>query len=200
MTAALAGLLLWWSADWLERGPLEPNGGLWWPARQIIEVPHFSQDDPRWGGDFLGPTRETLAAVGCAVASAAMVLAHAGFDTDPGRLNAFLDEEEGGYTERGWIYWEVAPLSDPERADSLLPHYEDLPSYALIDANLLRGNPVIVRVRYPSGITHFVVIVGKEGFDYLMLDPAPGAGAEVRPLRDFGSPIEALRFYRAGSL
>ena len=75
--------------------------------------------------------------------------------------------------------------------------YEDLPTYRLIDWNLCRGNPVIVRLRYPSGSpTHFVVIAGKEGYDYLIRDPGAGAGKGLYPLKEFGSPIEALRFYQ----
>jgi hypothetical protein len=70
-----------------------------------------------------------------------------------------------------------------------------LPPYQLIDSNLARGNPVIVRVRFPSGVTHFVVIAGKEGFDYLIRDPAAGAAEGFYPLRELGSDIEALRFY-----
>jgi hypothetical protein len=187
---------LWWTAGWMQTGPVESSGGLWWPVRQVLAVPHFAQADPRWGRDALGPTDGTLAAEGCAVASAAMVMAFYGMDTDPGRLNAFLRETPGGYTDRGWIYWEKAPLKQPGMAEATLPHYEDDPSYALIDTNLLRGNPVIVRLRYPSGITHFLVVVGKEGFDYLVQDPGVGGDRGVYPLREFGSPIEALRFYR----
>jgi hypothetical protein len=60
---------------------------------------------------------------------------------------------------------------------------------------LAHGNPVIVRVRFPSGVTHFVVIAGKDGFDYLIRDPGAGATKGFYPLRDLGSNIEALRFY-----
>ncbi len=42
-----------------------------------------------------------------------------------------------------------------------------------MDDNILAGNPVIVRLRLPSGRTHFVVVVGKQGWDYLVQDPAP---------------------------
>jgi hypothetical protein len=190
-----ATLLLWWTAEWIERRPLPPTGGMWWPVRQVLAVPMFGQGDPAWGADPLGPTSDSLAAVGCAVASAAMVLAAHGVDTDPGRLNRFLSERPGGYTPQGWIYWEEAAQKDPALAEQLLPHYEDDPSFALIDWNLMRGNPVIIRLRYPSGITHFVVIVGKQGFDYLIQDPAvPERG--IYPLREWGGPIEALRFYR----
>jgi hypothetical protein len=54
---------------------------------------------------------------------------------------------------------------------------------------------VIVRVRLPGGVTHFVVIAGKDGFDYLVRDPVGGAAKGFYPLRELGSDIEALRFY-----
>lgn len=196
-----AGLLAvgggaWWVAGWMELRPLPPSGGLYIPGRIVLPGPHFLQFDPRWSADKLGPTEDSLGAVGCAVASAAMVLAGYGADTDPGRLNAFLAATAGGYTPQGWLYWEKAAEIAPGLTAGLLPHYEDRPSYFLIDANLLRGNPVIVRLRYASGITHFMVICGKSGFDYLVRDPGLGGQRGVYPLREFGGPIEALRFYR----
>lgn len=197
---ALLGLLAipgvaWWEA-WTQRGPLEPSGGLWWPVRQELEVPHFLQGDRRWGLEPLAKTSATLGQEGCAVASAAMVLAARGVDTDPGRLNAFLNTVPEGFTPQGWIYWEKAPLKNPALTSSLLPHYEDTGSFALIDQNLLRGNPVIARLRYASGTTHFVVIVGKQGFDYLILDPGADGKRGVYSLKEFGSGIEAIRFFR----
>ena len=156
-------------------------------------MPSFRQGDERWRGDALGgvPENGTLGSAGCAVAAAAMVFQSYGIDIDPQQLNWFLTDK-GGYTEQGWIYWERAAWWAPDRVRHV---YEDLPSYALIDANLARGNPVIVRVRYPSGITHFVVVAGKDGFDYLVRDPGAGAAKGYYPLRDLGSDIEALRFY-----
>lgn len=162
-----------------------------------IPGPHFLQGDPRWGGDSLAKTSDSLADVGCAVASAAMVLASRGVETDPGRLNAFLQNTPSGYTPEGWIYWEKGAEVDPKRVGTLLPHYEDAPSHFLIDWNLLRGNPVIARVRYPIGITHFVVICGKQGFDYIVRDPGEGGRAGLTLLQDFPPPVEALRFYQA---
>ncbi len=176
---------------WARKGKIEPSGGRYFFTRVELDVPAFRQGDERWRGDLLGPTENTLGAEGCAVASAAMVLASYGIDTDPQRLNAYLQTHDG-YTPQGWLYWEKAA----ELGAGHVRHaYEDLPSYELIDANLARGNPVIVRLRLPSGITHFVVIAGKDGFDYLTRDPGSGAAKGLYPLRDFGSPIEALRFY-----
>ncbi len=181
-----------WSWHWTAHRPIDASGGLYFPRRKVLDIPLFRQGDPRWSRDLLGPTPGTLGAEGCAVASAAMVLASYGYDTDPGRLNVFL-KKNSGFTPQGWLYWEKAA----EISGTAVQHvYEDLPSYFLIDWNLLRGNPVIVRMRYPSGITHFVVIAGKDGLDYLVRDPGSGAAKGIYPLREFGSPIEALRFYR----
>ena len=177
--------------SWGQKGIIDPSGGRYFFHRVELAVPSFRQSDERWRRDLLGPTRNTLGAEGCAVASAAMVLASYGYDTDPQRLNHFL-QGNGGFTPQGWLYWEKAA----ELSDGHLRHaYEDLPSYDLIDANLQRGNPVIVRLRLPSRITHFVVIAGKQGFDYLTRDPGAGAAKGLYPLREFGSRIEALRLY-----
>jgi hypothetical protein len=166
-------------------------GGLYFFSRFELPVHRFAQGDPRWSDDALGQTGSTIGGEGCAVSSSAMVLAFYGQDIDPGRLNAFLTTN-GGYTPQGWLYWEKAANFVPGRARHA---YEDLPSYFLIDSNLLRGNPVIVRVHLPNGITHFVVIVGKIGFDYLIQDPASGGEFGTYPLQKLAPEIEALRFY-----
>lgn len=187
----LAGVCWWWHGYTTPR-IISASGGLYFPRETVIEVPQFFQYDPRWAEDPLGPSTDTLGSAGCAVASAAMVLASYGADLDPGRLNKFV-HESGGYTPEGWLYWEAAAAYPPIVADHV---YEDLPSYQLIDSNLLTGNPVIVRLRYKSGITHFVAIVGKRGFDYLVRDPGRGGERGIYPLKEFPSPIEALRFYK----
>jgi hypothetical protein len=121
-----------------------------------------------------------------------MVFQFYGIKTDPQQLNWFLTAN-GGYTDRGWLFWDRAAWWAPNRVRHV---YEDLPSYALIDSNLAAANPVIVRVRFGNGVTHFVVIAGKDGFDYLIRDPGVGAAKGYYPLRELGSKIEALRFYQ----
>ena len=187
---------VYWLSDWMEKRPLPPSGGLFIPGEILVAGPHFLQSDSKWGGDKHGPTSDPLSSVGCAVASAAIVLAGYGIDTDPGRLNAFLAATKDGYTPEGWLYWEKAAEVDPAFTPKLLPHYEDKPSFCLIDCNLLHGNPVIIRLRYLNGVTHFMVVCGKRGWDYLVRDPGPGGSGGVYLLKDFGGPIEALRFYR----
>ena len=191
--AGMAGVVIVLSAWYYYVGArrIPSAGGLYFFSRLVLPVQRFAQDDPRWADDELGPASSTMGEEGCAVSSAAMILAFYGQDVDPGRLNAFLTNC-GGYTPQGWLYWEKAADFHP----GLVRHaYEDLPSYFLIDSNLERGNPVIVRIHLANGVTHFVVIAGKDGFDYLIQDPASGGVNGVYPLRKLAPEIEALRFY-----
>lgn len=184
--AALAAAWVW------PRRQLPSRGGIYFPWKLKLAVRPFRQADPRWGGDPLANTKGTLAAEGCAVTSTAMVLASYGVDTDPGRLNRFLTRN-GGYVGNGWLVWEKAAEFPPGRCQKA---YEDNASFARIDLNLLRGNPVIVRVRLADGGTHFVVIAGKAGWDYLIRDPASRASRGMYPLCELAPAVEALRYYR----
>jgi hypothetical protein len=188
--AALIGYACW-QESWARKGKLDPRGGRYFFTRVELQVPLFQQADARWGADHLGATDGTLAAEGCAVTSAAMVFASYGIDTDPKRLNRLL-QETGGYTPQGWIHWEKATQTAPYDTFHV---YEGDASYELIDKNLAAGNPVIVRLRLPSGITHFVVIAGKDGFQYLIRDPGAGEERGFYPLWRLGADIEALRYY-----
>jgi hypothetical protein len=184
---ALGGIGSWY---YFGLRPVSASGGLYFVNRYELPVRHFCQTDPRWAEEPLGPTTSSLGAEGCAVTSAAMVLSYYGVDVDPDRLNQFLIAHQG-YTPQGWLYWEKAAAIQPKP----ISHYEDLPSYHLIDKNLLRRNPVIVRVRLASGVTHFVVISGKQGFDYLIQDPAQPGEQAAYPLKELVPRIDALRFY-----
>jgi Peptidase_C39 like family len=179
--------------DWTWKRKLSPRGGRYFFHRVELQVPIFRQGDERWRDDPLAgvPDNGTLGGEGCAVAAVAMVFKFYGIETDPQHLNWFLTDV-GGYTDRGWVYWERAAWLAATRVRLV---YEDLPSYQLIDSNLARGNPVIIRVRLRGGVTHFVVVSGKNGFDYLVRDPGAGAAKGFYPLRELGSDIEALRFY-----
>jgi hypothetical protein len=192
LAAAASAGAIWWVADYSRKQPVRSSGGIPFFKRTEIAMPQFRQADPAWSFDPLGPSDGTLGTEGCAVASVAMVFAGYGIDTDPKRLNEFLTAHEG-YTPQGWLYWEKAAELAPDRVRHV---YEDLPSYRLIDQNLARGNPVIVRLRFPGGGTHFVVVCGKAGFDYLIRDPGAGARKGVYPLRELTPRVEALRFYQ----
>lgn len=189
----LVGLGIGFGYYMLNKRVLPPSGGMYFMNRMALDVPLFLQGDSAWGQQPLGRSVRNMSQVGCAVTSASMIFKFYGIDTDPGRMNNFL-RDHGGYTQDNDLIWEGPPTLAPTQVRHI---YEDLPSYYLIDSNLRNQNPVIVRLRLSSGITHFVVIMGKQGFDYLIRDPSrEGLRKGVYPLKELGSNIEALRFYQ----
>jgi hypothetical protein len=175
-----------------EDGRIIPStGGRYFKERIEIPVPAFAQDDPRWSDLRLGMSTDTLGDEGCAVTSAAMILAFYGVKTDPKMLNAFLTRT-GGLDDNGLIDWHQVPLIAPNHVKLV---YDGVPTYELIDANLRSGNPVIVVIPLPDGGYHFVVIVGKEGRDYLIRDPAGTPSRPVYPLRYLADRIRGLCFF-----
>ena len=176
-----------------DKGAIPSIGGRYFEDRVEISVPAFAQDDPRWSDVRLGPSTDTLGEEGCAVTSAAMVAAFYGIKTDPRQMNAFLTRT-GGLSDEGLIDWSRVPSIAPDHLELV---YNGGPSYELIDSNVLAGNPVIAVFPLPGGGYHFVVIVGKEGRDYLIRDPAASASRRAYHLRDRTDRIAGLCFFRA---
>jgi hypothetical protein len=209
LIAATLGFYAWFSDGWrgkpkiptppANQKGLLPSGGDWFFTRIEIPVPLYRQGDSRWASDPLawGAGGDTIGTHGCAVTSVAMVVNSYGIFTTPREVNNFLVKNKG-FTAEGWLMWEKVTTLAPDR---LRFKYEGEPKYSLIDSNLRQRNPVIVRLRFPPGEdgqpgpTHFVVIVGKEGHDYLVRDPGRAGSRGTYPLKEFGSKIEALRFY-----
>jgi Peptidase_C39 like family len=173
-------------------GTIPSSGGQYFDRRVEIPVPAFAQDDPRWRGVRLGPSADTLGDEGCAVTSAAMVVAFYGIKTDPRQLNNFLTRA-GGFSEDGLIHWNRVPAIAPAY---LKLAYNGYASYELIDSNLLEKNPVIAIIRLPDGAYHFVVIVGKEGRNYLIRNPAASPFRRPYPLSELTDRIEGICFFR----
>ena len=85
----------------------------------------------------------------------------------PADLNALLINRSG-YTREGWIIWDAISKSFDGRIEAVA---HDRPSFEALDRAIEQGEFPIVKFLLPSGITHWVVIVGKEGSDYLIHDP-----------------------------
>ncbi len=185
----IGGGLIWGLAA---KRVISSSGGIYFFRPVAIEIPAFRQADPRWHTAPLGATADTIGAAGCALTSAAMVLKSYGVDTDPQRLNAYLTSHQG-YVGNGYLVWEVAAELGHGWIEKA---YEDSPSYWRIDWELIKGNPVIVRMHFRGGGMHFVVIAGKRGFDYLIVDPGAGWAKGLYPLREITPRIDGLRYYR----
>lgn len=60
-----------------------------------MEIVAFSQRDERWAGQQLGEGKLTIGQAGCLLSAVASLLASWGQDTDPGRLNDFVQRSYG---------------------------------------------------------------------------------------------------------
>ena len=133
-------------------------------------VPYFSQCDPRWGSDQLGGDGPTICSMGCALTSAAMVMAYYGVDTDPERLNDAIGR--GGYDAGYNIYWSAVrnvchdEINQIEYDPSTVKPFDT----TVLNNQLDAGHPVIVNV---GG--HFVVVTGRSDGTYYINDPISSA-------------------------
>jgi hypothetical protein len=153
-----------------------------------IPTAHYLQNDPAWKDDTIGGSGERLGRVGCAVASLAMAFDHYGVKATPKDLNNFLKTSEG-YTLRGWLKWNaISKFADGK----VTMAYIGPATHARMDEALRQQQPIIVKVFINRVIPHWVLVVGKEGDDYLMRDPLDESKS-VKRLSGYESKIYAMR-------
>jgi hypothetical protein len=167
------------------------KGGKVFAHRTVLAVRDFAQDDPRWGDLRLGPSPDTLADEGCAVTSVAMVLRYYGLACDPGCLDHFLARHEG-FDDDGLLDFERVTAYAPAQ---IRLAYQGPLSHDALDRSIVAGHPVIVQLTLHDGGRHFVVIVGKEGREYLVRDPAAYVDMSLVPLSSLADRIEDAYLY-----
>jgi hypothetical protein len=108
-----------------------------------------------------------------------MVCNYFGKDTDPSKLNKDLISVNG-YASGNLMVWNAIETIYPDITINW-NYFLANPDDALIDEVLVQELPVIAQVDYntstPALDQHWVVIVGKEGNDYLIVDPIDGSTA-----------------------
>jgi len=159
----------------------------------VIETPAYLQRDKAWAEDRIGGTGESFGRVGCTVCCLAMGLAHFGIQKTPGELNEWLKTHEG-YSPRGWLRWESVPklTGGKVHVDFRAPL-----KHETIDAALKARQPVLAKVFINRVITHWVLIVGKEGVEYVVRDPL-GGGGKPELLSRYSSGVHAIRILKMG--
>ena len=167
-----------------------------------LNVQPLRQDSVDWGGDVydLYPEGDTnpkhsLAFLGCATTSAAMVLNYYGAalglqQTTPKELDDWLAGNGGYIAEKHWIFWPqvVAFVHDQMKGMTLTlvqpPKVQTTESR--LDSALEKDIPPIVNVCYNTNAAdcwnkdlmkwHWVVVTGKVGSDYTINDPSSWSG------------------------
>lgn len=165
-----------------------------------LNVPLFAQRDPRWASKKLGnSTTSTIGDYGCAVACVAMLCSYYGKNTDVGKLNDDMKDNEG--FDGPYIIWQNV---NKLYSDITFTRWEDYPNDpAPVDRirnQLNDGKPVIVWVdinpNQPGNQMHFVILTGIEGQDFYCNDP--WYGDSILFSSRYGDPLTGLlghRFY-----
>ena len=140
----------------------------------LLDIAPLSQMDSRWRYEKLGTSSSTIGGYGCLITSASMMLKYFGFDTDPSRLNKLLIEN-GGYHDGNLFVWDSLAKIFPGVSFGTRYSYAALDK---VDAQLQAGKPVIIHVDFvpstPAIDEHWVLVVGKQGSDYIINDPRDG--------------------------
>jgi hypothetical protein len=142
-----------------------------------FKLVYLSQQDPKWKQDILGfgDPGDTIGYVGCALTSVAMLLSGHGYAETPKTLNQKLKSVDG-FVSAGIRWGAVSQIYPNVSLKAFIPCSTSEAPLAQINAALAAGQPAIVQVDSSpaEGIqTHWVVLYGKKGDDYLMLDPWP---------------------------
>ena len=149
---------------------------------------HYLQRDKRWATERIGGSGKPLYAVGCTVCCLSMAMDQHGIARTPAQLNRDLKAADG-FTSKGWLLWSaLGPVTDGQLRAEILWR----PTHRDIDEALTAGNPVLVKVAPPSMFQHWVLLVGRDGREFLMKDPLDAAKT-VRPLSSLHSHILAVR-------
>ena len=123
---------------------------------------YFSQKDSRWGNNKIGNSNSLMKDYGCAVTALSMVLRKNGSSIDPGKM---AKQKVFYYDLIKWpVTWEpsVSLISSISHGNI---------NWSKIDAEIKKGNPVIVYIGRSRGGGHYVVVTGKDKKDYIVHDP-----------------------------
>ena len=142
----------------------------------------------------IGGSSKPLGTVGCTVCCLSMALAQHGIDLTPSELNRALKKADG-FTAKGWLFWPaIAQVTGGRARAEILWR----PTLRQIEEELAAGNPVVVKIAPPPMIQHWVLLVGRDGRDFLVKDPLDGP-ARTKVLSALGSPILAARVVKRGT-
>ena len=175
-----------------ESGPITARGGSGDLSVTIRGIPYYLQNDPQWASEPVGGSNEPMASVGCTVSALAMGLTAVGHPVDQLTLGRNL-KQRGGFTANGFVIWQAVSEVTGGRVKVELPPL----SHEAIDAELARNRPVIAKIFLQDRIQHWVLVVGKQDTDYLIMDPLNGEKSLLR-LSDRSSAIHAIRVLKLG--
>lgn len=170
------------------------------PPQGAMAIPPLSQRDPRWANDKMGNSTCTVGRFGCLITSITMALRWFGKDVDVKELNNWLSNEGGYVSGTGNLYWGAIPQLFQDVYMHTAINCVSIPApLDKIDALLAQGIPAIVEVDFHPATApvdqHWVLVIGKDGDDYIINDPWYGDTASFK--ERYGSPSRYIFWIRA---
>lgn len=155
--------------------------------------PYYLQIDSRWEKDRIGGSNETIGNVGCTLCCVSMSLFHLGYQVTPQDLNRQLVSVDG-YTERGWLKWD----SLRKIFNSIQIDIPKNPSHKMIDRALIANQPVITKILLNNSIDHWVLIIGKNKHNYIVMNPL-NTDKSLQKLSELSDYIQSIRVIKNSS-
>jgi len=133
----------------------------------------FSQRDSRWCNSLIGHSNMTIGQVGCLINSVAMVNKSKGANITP---LGIANNSSFFFSNTAYMLWPFPSFVDQNFVGI---------SKSAIDKELGKDNPVIVHLNL-GGDGHWVVLVKKEGDDYIINDPWYGPDKKLTDYYSWG--------------
>ena len=132
-----------------------------------LAVTYYLQNDPQWSADKLGNSNSTMGGAGCLVASITTAMDYYGVKYSPQEVNNIFRENDV-FNENGQVIWMNIKNAIPE----IDYRYNRVFDTKTIENLLAEGLLPIIEVKYKgAGINHWVVVIGSDGTDFLVMDP-----------------------------
>lgn len=135
----------------------------------------YSQQDPRWKDYTLGSGPGTVEQIGSALTCLAMYSSGWGFTETPGTLSRRL-KNAGGFDGQQLLWGSLNKLHSSLRFGGLTQCASTPAPLRRLEVAMDNGQPVMVEVDFSPVVglqTHWVLLYGRKGDDFLMLDPWP---------------------------
>ena len=140
---------------------------------------YYNQRDSLWGNMLMGNSNSSMAEYGCLVTSMAMVASHYGKSLKPSDIAGTPSVFFGNTAYMNQGTWTAAGVTTTRTR--VCSWCGESTARQKIDEEIDEGRPVIVGLY--GGPDHFIVILRKDGDNYIMNDPFVPDGGN-RPLSD----------------
>lgn len=174
----------------------------------MLNIPLYSQSDPRWASKKMSPSSLTLGSYGCLVSCFSMALANYAVDANPGKLTDSL-VPAGAFTPGGELifngvakaYPQVRVVGRPNTTNLIDPNLQKMQvseAVRRIRRLIDLGNMVPIwvdAVHSDKRPDHWVLAVAFSNDDFVVHDPGFG---EIAPLsKRYGDYMKAIYGYCA---